>query len=86
MRYQTLMEKRYAEPFEPFRIHLSNGRFYDVRHPELLIVGRHTSHLGVAIEEEDFVLADRMIQIANDQITDTVPLEIVDQVDAGKTK
>jgi hypothetical protein len=27
------------QPFHPFRLHLSNGRSFDVRHPELAMVG-----------------------------------------------
>jgi hypothetical protein len=26
-------------PFEPFRIHLTDGTVYEIRHPELVIVG-----------------------------------------------
>ena len=29
-----------ATPFEPFRIHLNSGRTYEIRHPEMLRVGR----------------------------------------------
>ena len=29
-----------AEPFRPFRIHMASGRTYDVRHPEMVKVGK----------------------------------------------
>lgn len=29
-----------AAPFQPFRIHLNSGQTYDIRHPEMLRVGR----------------------------------------------
>ena len=29
-----------AEPFRPFRIHMASGRTFDIRHPEMLRVGR----------------------------------------------
>jgi hypothetical protein len=29
-----------AEPFRPFRIHMANGKTFDVRHPEMVRVGR----------------------------------------------
>jgi hypothetical protein len=29
-----------AVPFRPFRVHLNSGRTYDIRHPEMLRVGR----------------------------------------------
>jgi hypothetical protein len=28
------------EPFQPFRIHMASGRSFDVRHPEMVRVGR----------------------------------------------
>jgi hypothetical protein len=35
-------------PFEPFRIRLSNGSTYDVRHPEGVLVERRVVVVGVA--------------------------------------
>lgn len=32
---QSVVRKR---PFEPFRLHMSNGMFVDVRHPEMILV------------------------------------------------
>jgi hypothetical protein len=29
-----------AEPFRPFRIHMASGRTFDIRHPEMVRVGR----------------------------------------------
>ncbi len=29
-----------AEPFRPFRIHMASGKTYDVRHPEMVRVGK----------------------------------------------
>lgn len=29
-----------AEPFRPFRIHIASGKTFDVRHPEMVRVGR----------------------------------------------
>ena len=31
-----------AEPFRPFRIHTASGRTFEVRHPEVVQVGRST--------------------------------------------
>lgn len=35
------------QPFVPFRIHLSDGRVFDVRHREMVWVGRHTAVVGM---------------------------------------
>jgi hypothetical protein len=29
-----------ASPFRPFRIHMASGKAYDIRHPELIKVGK----------------------------------------------
>jgi hypothetical protein len=31
-----------AQPFEPFTIRLTSGRTYDIRHPEMVKVGKNT--------------------------------------------
>ncbi len=30
-----------SEPFRPFRIHMASGRTFDIRHPEMVRVGKH---------------------------------------------
>jgi hypothetical protein len=45
MRPEDLVEWRTAVPFRPFRICLNSGRTYDIRHPEMLRVGRTTMHI-----------------------------------------
>lgn len=34
-------------PFEPFRLVLTDGQSYEVRHPDLLWVGQHTAYVGL---------------------------------------
>ncbi len=36
MRVKQLVQLHKAEPFQPFRIHLADGRHLDVKHPEFL--------------------------------------------------
>lgn len=36
----------HQRPFQPFRVELSNGDVYVVRHPELVIVGRTSMVIG----------------------------------------
>jgi hypothetical protein len=31
----------HAEPFRPFQIHMASGRTFDIRHPEMVWVGKH---------------------------------------------
>jgi hypothetical protein len=32
----------FAEPFRPFRIHTASGRTFEIRHPEVVQMGRST--------------------------------------------
>jgi hypothetical protein len=34
-----------AAPFQPFRIHLNSGQTYEIRHPEMLRVGRSSMNV-----------------------------------------
>lgn len=46
MRMHELREKLRQAPFEPFRIHLSDGRSFEVRHPEFAALTRHCVFVG----------------------------------------
>jgi len=47
MRPDDILKLLRQKPFEPFRISLSDGAEYEIRHPELAIVGRSTVIVGV---------------------------------------
>jgi hypothetical protein len=51
MRPETLLAYVRAAPFRPFRIVLNSGRAYDVRHQDLLQVGRDCFVLFYAAEQ-----------------------------------
>jgi hypothetical protein len=46
MRPEDLYQLLRQQPFQPFRLFLSNGKAYDVTHPELAVVGRTSMFLG----------------------------------------
>jgi hypothetical protein len=47
MRPDDVLQLLRAKPFEPFRISMSDGHQFDVRHPEMAIVSRSTVLIGV---------------------------------------
>ena len=47
-------------PFSPFRIHLSDGSRYDVRHPEMLLVSRRSLALTI-FSRPEAKLAERIV-------------------------
>jgi hypothetical protein len=47
VRREELIEAVHTAPFRPFRLYLSDGRTFDIRHPEMLVVGRYSASVGV---------------------------------------
>ncbi len=47
MRPDDVLHLLRARPFQPFRISLSDGKQYEVRHPEIAIVSRSTVLVGI---------------------------------------
>lgn len=61
MRPDDLLELVRRQPFAPFRVHITGGKTYDVRHPDQIIVLR--SRAVVAVGGENGV-GDRLEHIA----------------------
>ena len=47
MRRDELVEKLRKIPFRPFRLYVSDGGMVDIRHPEMLMVTRHSAVVGM---------------------------------------
>lgn len=41
------------QPFEPFRVIMTDGVGYDIRHPELLMVGKRSATVGLSGSSEE---------------------------------
>ncbi len=63
-----------ATPFEPFRIHLSDGAFFDVRHPDMAIVQRSKVIVAVPGPAGPDGPAERTVNCALVHITRTESL------------
>jgi hypothetical protein len=61
---QDLWEKLRQQPFDPFRICLTDGTTYEVRHPELVMVGRRSAVVGVSETEQPPPFYDRATTVA----------------------
>ena len=47
---QELSDMVKRQPFEPFRIVMTDGQGYDIRHPELLMVGTRVAIVGLTTQ------------------------------------
>lgn len=48
-----LRERIRRQPFVTLRLHMSDGRTFDIRHPELALLTTHTVHLGVEPDQRN---------------------------------
>lgn len=50
--YRKLGECVAAEPFWPFRIRMASGQAFEIRHPEMVLVGRVSAKIYTATAPE----------------------------------
>ena len=58
---QELLRRR---PFQPLRLHLTDGTIYEIRHPELAAVGRSIAIIQLPAAGYPFALAQQRVIIA----------------------
>ena len=51
MTQNDLLQVLRHQPFEPFRLHLSDGTAFEIHHPDQCSVGLTTAHVGVPRRE-----------------------------------
>ena len=66
----TLMRKR---PFEPFRIQVSDGTTYDVRHPDMVIPTPTAAFIGIPAAKQPAGY-ERVEIVAMEHIVKVLPL------------
>jgi len=47
MNQDEILRLNRQQPFEPYRIVLTNGESYDIRHPDMALATRSSIHVGV---------------------------------------
>ncbi len=75
MRPEDIREFLQRRPFQPFRLTLTDGRSYDVRHPELAMVGRSTVIVGLPAPGEAEPVFDRAVTVSLLHIMQMQPVE-----------
>jgi hypothetical protein len=63
------------QPFQPFRLQLTDGRAFDIRHPDQMIVGRRSAVIGLPADANDPYL-DRRITVDLIHVVSQEPLQI----------
>lgn len=74
-RPQDIKDRTREKPFRPFRIVTSAGEYYDVYHPDLIMVGTRDVIVGTA-SSDDPSIHDRSTYVALMHITAVEPLPL----------
>jgi hypothetical protein len=64
MRAADVREFVRRQPFQPFRITLTDGRTYDVVHPELAMVGHRVVAVGLPRANGPNFIFDRLVTVS----------------------
>jgi len=75
VRPDELVEHLRREPFQPFQIRLTNGAAYEIRHPELMKVGRSQALIFFPRRDEPHAPFIRYRAVALLHINRIIPLE-----------
>ena len=74
MRANEIKEVLRRQPFQPFRIRLSTGQKYEVRHPEFVALTKTSLFVGEPASNDDF--PDQMIQCDLMHVVAVEPIEM----------
>ncbi|MFW5681568.1 MAG: hypothetical protein ACOC1G_01050 [Phycisphaeraceae bacterium] len=75
MNLDNLRERLRRQPFKPFRVHLSDGKSYDVLHPEMMLLTKSWVSIAIYDETPDRdAVPDRDVHISPMHITSTEDL------------
>jgi len=75
MRPQDILKYLQRTPFQPFRLCLSDGRSFEIRHPEMAMVGRSAVIIGVPDPEEEEPIYERSFDCAIMHIASLEPID-----------
>jgi hypothetical protein len=58
MRPEDIQKIRNAQPFQPFRMVFTDGRVFDIPHPDHLFIAQNTIEIGVEPNEKTRIPAE----------------------------
>lgn len=77
MTVQTLCELLTQQPFKPFRLVMSSGQSYDVRHPEMALLTRTDILVGIGDSDDgipaEFKICSLLHVSAIEPLSSTTP-------------
>jgi len=85
MRRDELVDVLRVSPFRPFRLYISDGGMFDVRHPEMLMVTRHAAMVGIAETDENGDAGQQYPQIERSTTVDLLHVTWIEELQRRPT-
>jgi hypothetical protein len=73
---QRLISYVTADPFRPFRINIAGGQTLEIRHPDMVGIGRSSAHIDLFMSDDPELVKERVRKIPWASIESVEPLEI----------
>jgi hypothetical protein len=85
MTQEELQEQARRQPFRPFRIVLTTGEVYDIRHPDLIMIGRRSIAIGITNDATGTAF-DRLVRadLLHVVRTEELPVSVSSDGNAGQ--
>jgi hypothetical protein len=71
---EKLQELLRQRPFQPFRVHLTDGRVYDIQFPEINLLGQSYINIGIPEPNNPDPFYDRLVYVPLSLISHLEPL------------
>jgi hypothetical protein len=84
MPLQDLLQMLRRQPFQPFRVYVTDGSSYDVRHPYLCMAGARSVLIGLPADSSTEPVYDRYVNIDLVHITHLEPVQPAAQPGDGQ--
>jgi hypothetical protein len=81
MRRHEIIDARQTKPFHPFRIYVSDGSTFDVRHPEMLMVTEHSVVVGLAGNGRSGTSTPEYPAIERHTVVDLLHITRIEEID-----
>jgi hypothetical protein len=72
---QRLISYVGAEPFRPFRISMASGQSLEIKHPEMISVGRSSAHINLFMSDDPAQIKERVREVSLMLMESIEPLE-----------
>jgi hypothetical protein len=79
-----LMQLLRSQPFVPFRIQVSDGTAYEIRHPELVMVGLRSVSIGIPGANQPQPVYERVETVLLADVVKLLPVEAVKTAENGE--